>query len=265
MGTVVMVGFSGVRAYDTIPAGCMKQPLRGITALLLVMQMANGCGRTDGSSSPAPAAAPAAQPAAASAQRPQASSIRSTAPESGARATAAVPQSLPPPATPATSAELLETDRGPPVAPSDFRIGPLRLVESRTASTQEAADVLARFLDALVDGKVATELLVSWSRDRLSRSIAYQTAGGAAPIRYRIGELRETTDGELLANVRLYGKTGVAEGEIYLVGSDGAWSVGDIQVGFSRLLEPYQMPEEPFVPSTYEHRAAAPGTSGEGR
>lgn len=116
----------------------------------------------------------------------------------------------------------------------------------------EAARVLAAFLDGLTQGEVRVDLLEEQSRERLRRSLDYHA--GHLPVRYRIGELREAADGEILANVRLFGRPGVTEGEAYLVRSDAGWRVGDLQLALALLQESYVPDAEPFVPSTYEYR-----------
>jgi hypothetical protein len=139
----------------------------------------------------------------------------------------------------------------PAVVARDFRIGPLDVPAA--GGRTEASQVLSRFLDAMTRGEVAGDLLDPESRERITRSLTYFIDKGILPTRYRVGELRDAGESEILANVRLFGAPGVAEGEVYLVHAESGWMVGDLQIGLALLAEPYEPPQAPFVPSSYEY------------
>ncbi len=243
----------------------MKQTTPGLAAAILSLCLVLGCTKPASSQSSGPAVQPAPQAGA----RPETSlpspnpraqplSLRPPAPDAAAgRAVQASAQPTPPPPTPATSADLLAVDLTPPIAARDFRIGPLYVPGAEKAAPREAEELVARLLDGLVLGKVETALFDLQSQDRLTRSLQYYTTNGALPLRYRIGELHERGEGEVIANVRLFGATGVAEGEVYLLRSAEGWRVDDLQVGFPQLAVAYVPPSEPFVPSSYEFERPA--------
>lgn len=212
-----------------------------------------GCVRNERTASPTPTAAPATAPTAgtpaAERPRPQALSLRDPAAGTAQQTAAPAAPSQPPPDTPSTGPDLLETDRGSAVAPRDFRIGSLWVAQ---AGQNDAERVLTQFLDSLVKGQAETDLLEDASRDRLVRTLDYYQ--NRRPDHYRIGVLQEAADGEVLANVRLFGHPGVAEGEVYLTRSDAGWRVADLQVAFAMLDQTYTAPAEPYVPSTFEYK-----------
>jgi hypothetical protein len=150
-------------------------------------------------------------------------------------------------------------DRGAAVPARDFRIGSIR---AAVGANDAAGVTLARFLDALVLGSVPADVYDPASRDRLSRSVDYYAGKGMLPVRYRIGEVAVAADGGAVANVRLFGSKGVAEGEVYLGSTDGQWGITDIQVGFASLLEAAPVRTEPFVPSSYEYRGSSSSVNG---
>ncbi len=147
---------------------------------------------------------------------------------------------------------LLAIGRGQPgILPEDFRIGPLGNGQSGSSDRDAAWQAASRFLARLVAGTVDRASIAPDSRDSLSDTLTYGLQQGYAPTSFRLGAPKEESDGEIAANVRLFGATGTSEGEIYLARSANTWLVADVQVNLADLAVPPAAPKGPFLPSPY--------------
>lgn len=149
------------------------------------------------------------------------------------------------------------------VLPEDFKIGPLADLAGNDRSTLEMITVSTRFLEALQNGVVDGESLLSEVRQELTTSIRYYLEQDLIPVNYRIGAITTESYAEgdqtqsLLEprrawmNLRLFGTPGVSEGELYLERSGGRWYVSDLQIDFERMRQEYVREQEVYYPSTY--------------
>lgn len=139
--------------------------------------------------------------------------------------------------------------------PEDFRIGALADLLQPEPSARGSAQVARRFLDALVRGEVAADLIEPDRREDLARSLGYALSAGEPPRSYRIGAVHVGETDQARLNVRLFGAAGRAEGELYLQRGSGGWHLLDFQVQLSVLGEPYERPAQAFYPSIYASQA----------
>jgi hypothetical protein len=176
---------------------------------------------------------------------------------------AAPPEQPQPAATQQSEQQKLMVLESVKVLPEDFKIGPLADLEGNDRSTLEMITVSTRFLQALQDGVVDGESLLSEVRQELTTSIRYYLEQDLIPVNYRIGAI--TTEsyaegdrtqsllepGRAWMNLRLFGTPGVSEGELYLERSGGRWYVSDLQIDFERMRQEYVREQEVYYPSTY--------------
>ncbi len=149
------------------------------------------------------------------------------------------------------------------VLPEDFKIGPLADLVAVDRSTLEMIAVATRFLEALQEGTVEGESLLSEVRQELTTSIRYYLEQDLIPVNYRIGAITTESYAQgdqaqsplqqrtAWMNLRLFGSPGVSEGELYLERSAGRWYVSDLQIDFERMSQEYVREEEVYYPSTY--------------
>ncbi len=149
------------------------------------------------------------------------------------------------------------------ILPEDFKIGPLADLVGVDRNTLEMVSASARFLNALLEGRVQGESLHADVRDELTTSIRYYLERNLIPVDYRIGTI--TTESyaegdpmpsrlhrrEAWMNLRLFGSPGVSEGELYLERSGGRWYVSDLQIDFEGMGREYVREQEQYYPSTY--------------
>jgi hypothetical protein len=159
-----------------------------------------------------------------------------------------------PPATPLVQEEqALLALPAAPVLPEDFKIGQLEDLLQADKSLRGATSAARSFLDALVGGKVDSDLIEPGRREDLARSLAYYLAAGDHPEAYRLGTL-ETAKGdpdEAWLNLRLFGSPGRTEGQLYLKRASQRWYVLDLQAELAGLRQPYSRADEKFYPSIY--------------
>lgn len=151
----------------------------------------------------------------------------------------------------ASATVLLALGRETRVLPEDFKIGPLgddRVSEKDQGQAMEAA---GRFLSGLVAGKVDKDLIVDGSRDAMAATLSFGLEKGNTPTSWRIGRPRTRDDGEVTAAVRLFGREGSTEGEIYVERSGSKWLVADLQISLAELSVKSEKPKEKFFPLEY--------------
>jgi len=66
-----------------------------------------------------------------------------------------------------------------------------------------------------------------------------------------MGRPRTRDDGEVTAAVRLFGRDGSSEGEIYVARSGSTWLVADLQLSLAELSVKSEKPKEKFFPLEY--------------
>jgi hypothetical protein len=134
--------------------------------------------------------------------------------------------------------------------PEDFEIGPLGAARLLADDERLAYAAAAAMLDAFSRGQVDRAVIAAGSRDALAGTIAFALERGDLPVAWRLGPPR--ADGsELVANVRLLGADGSAEGEIYARRESGSLLVSDLQIDPARMRVRRAKPDRTFFPSPY--------------
>jgi hypothetical protein len=166
-------------------------------------------------------------------------------PENRKQSTAAAPRPL------ASVSTLMALDRDKHALPEDFKIGPLG--DSREEKADEAGAMAAAeaFLAHLVAGRIDRTLLTPDSEKAVSDTLAYGLQQGFTPASYRLGLPKKHDNGEVAANVRLFGADGTSEGEIYMAMAGTQWLVSDLQLSLAALAVTREKSKEKFFPSAY--------------
>jgi hypothetical protein len=134
--------------------------------------------------------------------------------------------------------------------PEDFEIGPLGAARLLADDELAAYDAAALLLDAFVRGRVDRTGLVADSRDGLAGMIAFALERGDTPVSWRLGPPR-AAGAELVANLRLLGTDGSAEGELYVRREGGNLRVSDLQIDPARMRVRRERSGRTFFPSPY--------------
>lgn len=207
------------------------------------------------------AAAQPASPAAAPAKTPP-ESAASTAPAKPAagpqaRVTAPRPTSAAAPAAPVVIPAvatgvlgLLSQGAQDGTLPEDFEIGPLGAARLLGDDERAAYNAAASLLDAFLHGRVDQAALAADSRDALAGTISFALERGDLPVAWRLGPPR-AVGLELVANLRLLGADGSAEGEVYARREDAALRVSDLQIDPARMRVRRDRSGRTFFPSPY--------------
>ena len=135
--------------------------------------------------------------------------------------------------------------------PEDFKIGPLGDDHGSEKDQDQAMEAAARFLSELVAGKVDKDLMAAESRDAMAGTLSFGLEKGNTPISWRVGRPRTRDDGDVTAPVRLFGRSGSSEGEIYVSRSGSKWLVADLQLSLAELSVKSEKPKEKFFPLEY--------------
>ncbi len=148
----------------------------------------------------------------------------------------------------------LKDKSGEFITPSDFKIGKLQREFNLTREQIAQLKIIKSFLSGLTGGKVEKDTLIDSERDNLEKIIKYRLNREGVPIYFRIGEILKNRSRDLTsANVKLIGKRGVAEGEIYLKKQKNQWFIENVKIDFSMLNKPSKEEgQEPFNPSRFE-------------
>jgi hypothetical protein len=135
--------------------------------------------------------------------------------------------------------------------PEDFKIGPLGDDRTAQKDQDQAMEAASRFLSELAAGKVDKDLIADGSRDAMTGTLSFGLEKGNTPVSWRIGRPRTRDDGEVTAAVRLFGREGSSEGEIYVQRSGSKWLVADLQLSLAELSVKIEKPKEKFFPLEY--------------
>ena len=200
-----------------------------------------------------PAAAPAkTSPEPATSTAPAKPAVGPEARESAPRpAPAAAPAA--PPAIPAVATGvlgLLSQGAQDGTLPEDFEIGPLGAARLLGDDERAAYAAAASLLDAFVRGRVDQAALAADSREALAGTISFALERGDLPVAWRLGPPR-TVGQELVANLRLLGADGSAEGEVYARREGTALRVSDLQIDPARMRVRRDRSGRTFFPSPY--------------
>ena len=141
--------------------------------------------------------------------------------------------------------------RGARLLPEDFTIGSLGDSHGDKPDQSAALAVAEAFLASVVTGTIDRKLLAAESEDAVSDTIAYGLQQGYVPQSFRIGVAKSLDNGEIAANVRLFGKDGTSEGEIYMTKAATQWLVSDLQLSLAQLAVKREKPKEKFFPAAY--------------
>jgi hypothetical protein len=177
--------------------------------------------------------------------------------DQGTRASATRPAAAAPAASPAPAPTvetgvfgLLSQGAQDGTLPEDFEIGPLGAARLLGDDERAAYKAAASLLDAFARGRVERTGLAADSRDALAGTIAYALERGDLPVAWRLGPPRATSS-ELVANLRLFGTDGSAEGELYARREGGDFRVSDLQIDPARMRVRRERSGRTFFPSPY--------------
>ncbi len=141
------------------------------------------------------------------------------------------------------------------IIPEDFKIGKLQKKFDLDKTTYIQYEVIKKFLDSLKHGKVNKGIIEPVERESMVKLINYHLKAHQIPIFYRIGKI-VTNNNLITANVRLIGKVGSTEGQVYLTSENKKWFIRNIQINFNALTEREttrkKTETKPFNPSTFE-------------
>jgi hypothetical protein len=231
-----------------------RLPLIALLVAALLLASCLKTGRPSTSPNPAPNPVPKPVPAP---QVPQPEAPTRTVP--ARRAEGGGPGGLtgsPPPASAgqkgvANAATLLALGRERRIMPEDFKIG--QLGDEKTEKKDEGRALAAAhaFLDRLVAGSVDKTLLTPESQDTVADTLTYGLRRGDVPVSFRLGAPKSRDNGEITAEVRLFGKEGSTEGEIYVASAGSQWLVADVQLSLAQLSIKTSRPKEKFFPLEY--------------
>jgi hypothetical protein len=134
--------------------------------------------------------------------------------------------------------------------PEDFEIGPLAAARLLGDEERKAYQTAASLLDAFARGRVDRAAIAAGSREALTGTLDFALALGDRPVAWRLGPpMAAGTD--LVANLRLLGADGSAEGELYVRRESGEALVSDLQINPARMRVPRKRPDRTFFPSPY--------------
>jgi hypothetical protein len=134
--------------------------------------------------------------------------------------------------------------------PEDFEIGPLGAARLLAEDERAAYAAISSLLGAYVQGRVDRAGLAADSRDALAGMIAFALEQGDTPAFFRLGPPR-SSGSELVANLRLLGTDGSAEGEVYVKREGGHLLVSDLQIDPARMRVRREKAGRTFFPSPY--------------
>jgi hypothetical protein len=134
--------------------------------------------------------------------------------------------------------------------PEDFEIGPLGAARLLGNDERAAYDAAASLLDAFIRSRVDQTVLSAGSRDALAGTISFALERGDLPVAWRMGPPRAVAQ-ELVANIRLLGAVGSAEGEVYARREGGDLRVSDLQIDPARMRVRRDRSGRTFFPSPY--------------
>jgi hypothetical protein len=134
--------------------------------------------------------------------------------------------------------------------PEDFEIGPLGAARLLGSDERAAYDAAASLIEAFARGRVDPARLAAESRDALAGMISFALERGDRPVAWRLGPPRASGQ-ELVANLRLLGTDGSAEGEVYARREGGDLRVSDLQIDPARMRVRRDRSGRTFFPSPY--------------
>ncbi len=134
--------------------------------------------------------------------------------------------------------------------PEDFEIGSLGAARLLGEDERAAFNAARSLLDAFARGRVDRTALAADSRDALAGTIAFALERGDLPVSWRLGPPRANGT-ELVANLRLLGRDGSAEGELYARREGEEFRISDLQIDPARMRVRRQRSGRTFFPSPY--------------
>ena len=150
-----------------------------------------------------------------------------------------------------SAATLMALGRQTRTLPEDFKIGPLGDNRTEDQDANDAVSAAEAFLTGVVAGKPDGTLLTAESEKTVLDTLAYGLKQGYTASSFRLGTPKVQDDGEIAANVRLFGADGTAEGEIYLARTGKKWLVSDLQLSLAQLAVKHEKAKEKYFPSAY--------------
>jgi hypothetical protein len=139
-----------------------------------------------------------------------------------------------------------------PRLPSDFAIGLLSLKNSPESRVRQTRTLFVAFLEALNKGTDLSRYLHPDYKPFLQRSLAQHKNLKSAIKKFRIGEIRFSTEGPAMAETAflLFGPQGRARGQILAEISGNVWYIAGIACDFDDLFVPSRTgnSEEAFDP-----------------
>lgn len=144
---------------------------------------------------------------------------------------------------------LLVVKSGQSVPGEDLVIGTLHNVYEAEQAEQNVYRIIEQFLSSLVEGAMDEDVVDPESAQYLLRLLEYHFENQNLPEDFRVGEIF-IADNSGRADIRLFGGTGRAAGEIFCTETESGWYVTDLQIDLSELNEPYEI-EGPYEPNVY--------------
>ncbi len=148
---------------------------------------------------------------------------------------------------------LLSKRNEAPVFPEDYKIGLLQNEYPEGADEKKIMVSLNAFFYSLSRGIINTSKIHGEWLSAVKRSLLFHVENGNIPVKTRFGLVFLTTEKTARANIRMYGKAGRAEGEVYLEKKNGKWLITDINADFSQLAVEYDSKGEVFEPALYRN------------
>lgn len=140
---------------------------------------------------------------------------------------------------------------GKSIQPEDFSIGSLYNEGDSSWDAVLIGGILSDFLNSLKQNKIKTSLLYEGEESELYRLLTYHLENKNIPRKYRIGEITIEDMDKGFAIVRIFGKKGRTDGEIYVRKKQNKWHISDMQINFYELEIPAEKSGEKFMPATY--------------
>ena len=145
--------------------------------------------------------------------------------------------------------------------PEDFHIGKLYNKGDTSQDAVLIGSTISDFFTSMKNKTIKQSLLYQEKPSKeeesensgyeLDRLLTFHIENNNIPQTYRIGAITIENTDTAHAIVRVYGKKGVTNGEIYLIKEQKKWYISDMQINFYNLEIPEKDNGEKFLPTTY--------------
>ena len=138
------------------------------------------------------------------------------------------------------------------ILPEDFHIGRLHDKGDSSENASMIEKTISDFFNSMKMKKISENLLSGGKESEFMRILTFHIDNNNVPQEFRIGTITIDNIDTASAIVRIFGKTGVTNGEIYLTKSENKWFISDMQVNFYDLETPGEDNKKKFMPTTYD-------------